>query len=99
MTIYIDKDYCCHAEAAEELRAFDVADLDGKCPAYIEGTRYVPEGETWVRSDGVEFRGEMIAPAVDIRVLQAYQKQYEDMLAEIEIREQALEIVGVTADD
>lgn len=95
MTIYIDKDYCCHAEAAEELRAFDVSDLDGKCPAYIEGTRYVPEGETWTRSDGVKFRGEMIAPAVDSRVREAYQKQYEADAAEREDMQAALALLGV----
>ena len=39
--------------------------FDGKCAAYIEGYRYVPEGEVWTRSDGAEFHGLMIAPAKD----------------------------------
>lgn len=97
MTIYIDKDYCCHAEAAEGLRAFDVPDLDGKCPAVIESYRYVPEGETWTRPDGVEFTGEMITPAVDSRILEAYQQQYEAMLPEMTDMQTALETLGVNA--
>ena len=97
--IYIDNDYKCHPSNDGTMREFDVPFLDGKCDAYIKGTRYVPPGETWIRSDGIEFRGEMISSCIDSRVREAYQKQYEAMLPEIEIREQALEIVGVTADD
>lgn len=99
MKIYIDNDCKCHTSNDGTMREFDVPFFDGKCPAFIDGYRYVPEGESWQRSDGEVFTGEMIAPGVDSRTLEAYQKQYEAMLAEIEIREQALEIVGVTADD
>lgn len=83
MKIYIDNDYKCHVSNDGTMREFDVPFFDGKCAAFIEGYRYVPQGETWTRSDGVEFTGEMIAPAVDSRVLEAYQKQYEAMLAEM----------------
>lgn len=83
MLIYIDKDYKCHAEPAEGLRAFEVPDFDGKCAAYIAGTRYVPAGETWTRSDGEVFEGEMIAPCIDSRIREAYQEQYELNLAEL----------------
>lgn len=83
MTIYIDKDYKCHAEPADGLRAFEVTDFGGKCPAYIEGTRYVPAGETWIRSDGEVFEGEMVAPCIDSRIRDAYQAQYEEMQAEL----------------
>lgn len=99
MKIYIDNDYMCRAVGGEGLREFELPDFDGKCDAYIEGYRYVPQGETWTRPDGEIFTGEMISPAVDSRILEAYQAQYEVMLAELQIREQALEIVGVTADD
>lgn len=99
MKIYIDKDYMCHIGGNGTMREFDLEFFDGKCDAYIEGYRYVPAGETWTRPDGEVFTGEMISPAVDSRILEAYQAQYEAMLAEIQIREQALEIVGVTADD
>lgn len=62
MTIYIDTDYKCHVSTAEGLTAVETDAFDGKCPAYIEGYRYVPSGSTWTREDGVEFQGEMISP-------------------------------------
>ena len=99
MTIYIDTDFKCHTQPAEGLRAFDVPSFDGKCPAYIKGTRYVPQGEKWIRSDGEEFIGEMISPCIDSRIRDAYQEQYEEMLAEIAEREAALAIMGVTVDE
>ncbi len=76
--IFVDYDYRCHvADPDETFRAFEISDFDGKCDAYIEGMRYVPSGESWMRSDGVVFEGEMIAPALDSRVLEAYQEEYE----------------------
>lgn len=84
MLIYIDNDCRCHAENDGTKRPFEVPFFDGKCAAVIEGYRYVPEGEAWTRSDGVKFDGEMIAPFIDSRILDAYQKQYEAMLPELE---------------
>lgn len=98
MNIYIDNDYKCHAEFAEGLRAVEAPFFDGKCSAYIEGTRYVPAGETWTRSDGEVFEGEMITPCIDSRVREAYQAQYEEMLAEQLDMQTALETLGVTVD-
>ena len=51
--------------------------FDGKCPAYIEGYRFVPAGETWVREDGEEFSGEMVAPCKPWDELDAAQRAYE----------------------
>ena len=51
--------------------------FDGKCPAYIEGYRFVPEGETWVRADGVVFQGEMVSPWKPWQELDAAQRAYE----------------------
>lgn len=88
MTVYIDKDYKCHAEAGEGLRAFEVPFFEGKCGRFIKGCRYVPGGETWLRSDGVEFAGEMLAPAEDLGPLTAAQQLYEEMYPELaELRE------------
>ena len=94
MTIYIDNDFMCHASNDGTMRGFDVPFFDDKCPAFIEGYRYVPEGETWTRSDGVEFIGEMIAPFVDSRILEAYQRQCEAMLPELEDADAALAELG-----
>lgn len=90
MTVYIDKDYKCHGEPASGLRAFEVAALDGKCKRFVEGYRYVPAGETWMREDGAVFAGEMIAPAEDYSTLVAAQAQYEESLQTINKYEAAL---------
>ena len=76
--IYIDTDYVCHtANPDGTFREVGTDAFDGKCDSFIEGYRYVPEGETWTRSDGVEFEGEMVAPAVDYEPLGIAQAQYE----------------------
>ena len=51
--------------------------FDGKCDTYIEGYRFVPYGETWVREDGVAFRGEMITPWKPWEELDDAQRDYE----------------------
>ena len=96
MKIYIDNDNKCHTSDDGTMREFEVEFFDGKCPAFIEGYRFVPEGETWIRSDGVQFKGEMISPFVDSRILTAYQAQYEADAAEREDMQTALETLGVT---
>ena len=78
MTIYIDADYLCHTSDSEGRRAFDVEFFDGRCTAFVEGYRYVPAGETWTRSDGEVFAGEMIAPASDYDNLAAAQGGYDE---------------------
>lgn len=83
MLIYIDNDCRCHAENDGTMRPFDAPDFDGKCKGFIEGHRYVPEGETWTRSDGIEFKGEMIAPFIDYKKLEKAQLTYEKEQAEL----------------
>ena len=58
----------------------ETAAFDGKCDTYIEGYRFVPSGKTWVREDGVEFAGEMIAPWKPWQVLEEAQREYERQL-------------------
>lgn len=77
MTIYIDSDYKCHITTADGLTAVDTNYFDGKCPAYIEGYRFVPAGQTWTRPDGVTFSGEMVSPWKPWRELDAAQRAYE----------------------
>lgn len=77
MTIYIDTDYKCHTAPGSGLTAVETTAFDGKCPAYIEGYRFVPNGSTWVRSDGAIFQGEMIAPWKPWDELDAAQREYE----------------------
>lgn len=85
MKIYIDSDFKCHTtNPSGEYIPTETDDFDGKCDAYIEGYRYVPEGQTWTREDGVVFHGEMIAPFKPYDELAAAQAQYETMLAEMD---------------
>lgn len=95
MIICIDTDNKCHAANDGTMREFDVPFFDGKCKAYIEGYRYIPADETWTRSDGAVFEGEMIAPFVDSRILEAYQRQYETDATEREDMQAALALLGV----
>ena len=83
MTIYIDSNYRCHTADDGTRRAFDVPFFDGKCTEFIEGYRYVPSGERWVKPNGEFFRGEMITPWRDYTYLQAAQEAYEQGQDEI----------------
>ena len=75
--IYIDSDYKCHVSPGDGLRAVETDFFDGKTEAYIEGYRFVPAGETWVREDGEAFRGEMVSPWTDWQKLDKAQGAFE----------------------
>lgn len=79
-TIYIDKEYKCHAIDDGLMLPVETDFFDGKCDAFIEGYRMIPAGCTWVRADGAEFKGEMVAPCKDIRELDQVQREYERQL-------------------
>ena len=93
-TIYIDSDFKCHATDDSTRIAVETDFFDGKCDAFIEGYRVIPSGESWTRSDGVVFQGEMISPWKNYAELDATQREYErKLLAEYT---EALKVVGVT---
>jgi len=95
-TIFLDSDFVCHLSDDGTMRQIETDFFDGKAPAYIEGFRYVPSGETWTRADGAVFRGLMITAAGNGDALAMMQAQYEaDMAAAADMVE-ALEILGVT---
>lgn len=77
MTIYIDTDCKCHTVAGDGLTTVETTAFDGKCAAYIEGYRFVPDGSTWVREDGTVFSGEMVTPWKPWDELDAVQREYE----------------------
>ena len=80
-TIYLDYAFRCHTEKPGDFyREADTDFFDGKCDAFVEGYRLVPEGENWTRADGEVFRGEMIAPWKDFDELDAAQREYEKQL-------------------
>lgn len=102
MLVYLDEDFKCHVGNDGTMRAFDVPDFDGKCKEYIEGHRYVPEGETWVRPDGEKFSS-MLSPWKNSVELDRLQAEYEHELleqlrAELADADAALNELGVEID-
>ena len=96
MTIYIDSDYKCHTSPGDGLTAVETDAFDGKCRQYIEGYRFVPDGESWTREDGQVFTGEMVAPWRDHAILAELQSIYEEEQAKQADMAAALEILGVS---
>ena len=76
-TIYIDSDFKCHTSNDGTMTAVETDFFAGKCVAFIEGYRYVPSGESWTRSDGVVFTGEMVTPWKPYDELDSAQREYE----------------------
>lgn len=84
-TIYIDSEFKCHVTNDGTMTAVETNFFDGKCDAYVEGYRFVPNGETWTRSDGEVFHGEMISPWKNYAELEEAQRAYErEKLADAE---------------
>lgn len=92
--IYIDSEFKCHTSNLDgTFREVETDFFDGKCQAFIEGYRFIPNGESWTRSDGIVFTGEMIAPFKPYAELDAAQREYERQL--IITYEKALQTMGV----
>jgi hypothetical protein len=76
--IFIDSDFKCHLTNLDgNFREIETSYFDEKCDSYVEGYRFVPEGEIWEREDGEVFECEMIAPHTDFNELQVEQLEYE----------------------
>lgn len=83
-TIYIDSEFKCHIASADEMKAVETDFFDGKCDAFVEGYRFVPNGESWMREDGVVFEGMMISPWKPFSELETAQAQYERDTADLQ---------------
>lgn len=84
--IYLDSDYKCHSVNDGTMTPVETAFFNGKCDSFIEGYRFVPSGETWTRSDGEVFHGEMISPWKPYAELDNAQREYErQLLADADI--------------
>lgn len=79
-TIYIDSEFQCHVIDDGTMTAVETDFFDGKCDAFIEGYRFIPEGESWTREDGEDFVGEMASPWKDYAELDSAQREYERQL-------------------
>lgn len=96
MKVYIDSDFKCHLSNGSTMTEVQTDFFDGKCAEFVEGYRFVPDGESWTREDGVVFTGEMIAPWKPYSELDAAQREYErEQAADMQA---ALELLGVTVD-
>ena len=78
MRLYLDNDFKCHVTNDGTMREIETDEFNGKCAEYIEGYRFVPKGDTWVRSDGVKFGGEMVTPWKPYSQLAAAQNGYDE---------------------
>ena len=86
-TVYLEPiTFKCHPEqnADSTCIPYETDFFDGKCDEFIKGHRVVPEGFSWVRSDGTVFHGEMRTPWKPMSELDAAQAQYERMMSEAE---------------
>ena len=83
MIIYVDDDCKCHLINDGTMVEVETDFFDGKCNAFIEGYRLVPENRTWTREDGKIFGSGMITPWQNSNLLAAYKCQYEIMQAEL----------------
>lgn len=94
-TIYIDPNtFKCYVENDGTRIAVETDAFNGKCDAYIEATRFVPYGETWVREDGVEFPGEMSTPWKDADEREYAQREYERQLLK-ELQENSIPVADL----
>ncbi|MGM9574043.1 MAG: hypothetical protein ACI3VJ_06440 [Hominicoprocola sp.] len=57
MIIYIDNEYKCHVTDDGNLTPVETDIFIGKCAAFIEGYRFIPDGCAWTRSDGEVYGG------------------------------------------
>lgn len=83
-TICLDSEFNCHVINDGAMTAVETDFFDGKCDTFIEGYRFIPSGESWMREDGTVFQGEMIAPWKPYTGLVAAQEQYERDNAELQ---------------
>lgn len=78
MKIYLDDTFKCHTSNPDGVyQEFETKYFDGKCSTFIEGYRFVPEGEKWKDTDGISILGEMVAPWKPYEELDAAQREYE----------------------
>lgn len=85
MKVYIDSENKCHAVNAPGLTEVETEFFDVKCKTFIEGYKLVPQEA-----------GEYVFPFKSFEVLEAAQKEYEQLQSEIEDMQAALELLGVT---
>lgn len=80
--IYLNANFeCSVTEKPDTVQSVETEVFDGKCNTYIEGYRFVPAGQEWIRNDGIVFKGEMVAPFKDSQMLEMIQSLYEEAVS------------------
>lgn len=83
-TIYLDSDFCCHANDDGTMIETQTDVFDGLCAGALECYRFIPAGHEWTRSDGQVFHGPFIQPCKSAEILDGIQRQYDaDELARL----------------
>lgn len=93
-TIYLDSNFCCHVTNDGTMTSIETDFFDDKCDTFVEGYRYIPDGQSWTNEKGTKFKGQMIAPWRDFLILDTAQQLYEQQQLLAEYSE-ALKILGV----
>lgn len=93
MIVYIDADCKCHVENDGSMTEAETSFFDGKCSAFIEGYRFVPDGQTWTNANGITYAGEMIVPWKPFKALDDAQRAYER--SQMTDMKNALDLLGV----
>ena len=99
MKFYIDEENKCHVTNDGTMREVEDSCFDNKCPEYIEGFYYIPEGETAVIDDE-EYSGRMLSAFGDCAKMELAQARYEleQVKAELTDADTALAELGVNVD-
>ena len=95
MRIYvdIDNDFKCYTSNAGTMREIDLEFFDGKCKAFIEGFCCIPSTDAAGNEICTVFARREYA------LLEEFQRQYEEMLAQQEDMKAALDLLGVTNEE
>lgn len=78
MIIYLDNDYKCHIDDDGSMQAVETTAFDGKCKTYIEGFRFIPNGQHWVNDEGETIYGETCFPFKNYEMLKTAQEAYDE---------------------
>lgn len=75
--IYIDSEFKCHVTDDGTMTEITTDFFDGKCDAFIEGYRFIPDDQSWINVEGFSSSGEMISPWKPYDELNIAQRAYE----------------------
>lgn len=95
MRIYVDinNDFKCYTSNTGTMRKIDLEFFDGKCKAFIEGFRCIPSTDASNNEIYTVFAWR------EFSLLEEFQRQYEELIAQQEDMKAALELLGVSDEE